>query len=318
MAQYDISSKYLWSQHPEELLQFFLNRPDVEFITQLNTEQTTFRTHRGDNTLRVRLNGQETIVHVEVQSGDSAKPMWARLSQYCGFLIGEYQLPVCCIVVYLGQSAGQNDLGYYSYDISGFRYLLQYQVVRLSEMDGESVLAAGVPALLPLTPLMKPPAGMDAETWLGQCVSTVEKAAIEKSARDDLVALLGIFSLLIYDIETISKFIEEAIMAESTFFQEYFDKELKRRTEELREQLEKEQEEQLEQLEKEQEVSLRKSAVESVIDVLEMRFESSIVQALKPALDQVGDPQQLRQLRRSAVQVPTLEAFAELLTENGN
>ena len=65
MAQYDIGSKYLWSKHPIEMLRHFLNRSDVAFIEHLNTEQATFRAHRGDNTLRVRLGGQETIVHVE-------------------------------------------------------------------------------------------------------------------------------------------------------------------------------------------------------------------------------------------------------------
>ena len=63
-------------------------------------------------------------------------------------------------------------------------------------------------------------------------------------------------------------------MAESTFFQEYFDKEFKRRTEEI----------------------LGESTRESIIDVLEVRFEPSIVHALKPALDQIDDLQQLRSL----------------------
>ncbi len=58
-------------------------------------------------------------------------------------------------------------------------------------------------------------------------------------------------------------------MANSTFFQEYFDKELEPRTEEV----------------------VRENAVTNVVDVLEIRFESSIAQALKLALEQIDDLQ---------------------------
>ncbi len=163
-------------------------------------------------------------------------------------------------------------------------------------MDGKSVLAADVPVLLPLTPLMQPPAGVDPEAWLGQCVSATETAPVEKSVRYDLVAVLGILSLLLYDIEVITKFIEEAIMAKSAFFQEYFDKELERRTE----------------------ANVRETSVTHVLDVLEMRFDPSIAEALRPALEQIDNRQRLRQLLLTAVQVQTVEAFTRsLTTENG-
>ena len=79
MAQYDISTKYLLLEYPKVLIEYFLGRQNIEIIEHLNTDQPTFKTHRGDSTTRVRIDGKETIIHLEVQSGNSPKPMWARL-----------------------------------------------------------------------------------------------------------------------------------------------------------------------------------------------------------------------------------------------
>jgi len=43
----------------------------------------------------------------------------------------------------------------------GFKYLLQYKVFRLAEVDGESVLESGEPGLL-----LKPPPDMNADARL--------------------------------------------------------------------------------------------------------------------------------------------------------
>jgi len=57
MAQYDISTKYLLLEHPKALLEYFLGRQNIEIIEHLNTNQPTFKTHRGDSTTRVRIVG---------------------------------------------------------------------------------------------------------------------------------------------------------------------------------------------------------------------------------------------------------------------
>ena len=224
MAQYDISAKYLMLGHSKALLEYFLDKQNVEIIGHLNTDQPTFKAHRGDSTIRIRVDGEEAIVHLEVQSGNSPKPMWARLSAYCGFLIGEFQKPVYCIVLYLGGSAGRNDLGYYAYETAEFRYLIQYKVIRFADIDGQSVLKMQAPALLPFTPLMKPPVDIKADQWLRKCVAAAEAAPVEKAVRDDLVAILGTLSALVYDETLVNQLIKEEIVQESTFFQEHLDR----------------------------------------------------------------------------------------------
>ena len=62
----------------------------------------------------------------------------------------------------------------------------------------------------------------------------------------------------------------------------------------------------------------RENAIESILDVLDVRFQSTLAQLFKAQLEQIDDLQQLRQLRREAVSAPSLEAFTETLVQNGN
>ena len=62
----------------------------------------------------------------------------------------------------------------------------------------------------------------------------------------------------------------------------------------------------------------REYVIESILDVLDVRFQSILVQIFKANLEQIDDLQQLRQLYREAVITPSLEAFAETLVQNSN
>ncbi len=312
MAQYDISAKYLLLEHPKALIEYFLDRQNVEIIEHLNTDQPTFKAHRGDSTTRIRIDGEEVIVHLEVQSGNSPKPMWARLSAYCGFLISEFQKPVYCIVLYLGPSAGQNDPGYYAYETAEFRYLIEYKVIRLAEIDGQSVLETQAPALLPFTPLMKSPADISAEQWLEKCVAAAETAPVEKTVRDDLVATLGILSALAYDNELVNQLIKEEIVQKSTFFQEHLEKATQRVTQEA---LEQGREQGIEQG---REQERRESTIRHILVVLRTKFSVDIVNVLTPAIQNVSDVERLEQLLPAAVEAQSLEAFARILHEGGS
>ena len=60
------------------------------------------------------------------------------------------------------------------------------------------------------------------------------------------------------------------------------------------------------------------AAVKSILTVLDARFQSVLVQGLKPAIEQIEDLQNLDQLHRTAIVAPSLEAFTETLVQNGN
>ena len=60
------------------------------------------------------------------------------------------------------------------------------------------------------------------------------------------------------------------------------------------------------------------AAVKSILTVLDARFQSVLVQGLKPAIEQIEDMQNLDQLHRTAIVAPSLEDFTETLVQNGN
>ena len=60
------------------------------------------------------------------------------------------------------------------------------------------------------------------------------------------------------------------------------------------------------------------AAVKSILAILDARFQSILVQGLKPAIEQIEDLPNLDRLLHLAAQAPSLEAFTETLVQNGN
>ena len=179
MAQdYDNMGKRLWADHALDLSRFVLGEENVEVLADLDTEQQIIE-RQTDITKRIRINNHEAILHVELQLRESTqRPMWARNAQYQGYLVGEYQLPVYSNVIYFYPSAGRNDPGGYTYKWDGYEHTNRYKVIRLIEIEGQAVLEQQAPGLLPFTPLMKPPAGMDTERWVQECVDVTQRVPL--------------------------------------------------------------------------------------------------------------------------------------------
>ena len=140
------------------------------------------------NLLRGLLDGEEVLVHCEFQTTDSTHAdMVERTVDYLGRCYGRYGLPIFSHVIYLRPNAGRNDPGGYVQDVPGHRLIVEYKVIRLIEVDGQSVLEAQQPGLLPFCPLMKPPEGIDALTWLNQCVETTKSLTLDAPIRNNLL-----------------------------------------------------------------------------------------------------------------------------------
>ena len=83
MAKYDTISKHLIRTHAQDIVRFILGRADVEVDEILETELPTVETRQTDSLLRVRIDGEEALVHIEFQTTDSAdKPMPIRMAVY--------------------------------------------------------------------------------------------------------------------------------------------------------------------------------------------------------------------------------------------
>ena len=147
------------------------------------------------------------------------KPMWARNAQYQGYLVGEHQIPVYSNVIYFHPNAGRNDPGRYTYSWGDYEHTNRYKVIRLIEIDGQAVLETQAPGILPFTPLMKPPAGMDPERWSQECIDATRAAPVDQQTQADLLFALYLFGSIVYDPQVFKRRIPEELMRESKGYQ---------------------------------------------------------------------------------------------------
>ena len=217
--QYDTIGKDILNERIKELAQFVLDVLHVEVLADLDTEQQLVRAFRTDITKRVRLNTHEAVLHIELQLHDSTeKPMWARNANYHGYLVSEHQIPVYSNVIYFHPDAGKNDPGHYAYSWNGYNYQLSYKVIRLIQIDGQAILEAQVPGLLPFTPLMNPPDNMTSERWVEQCIDITVDASVDQATKGNLLYGLSVFGSIVHDTSLFER-IPEELMQESPFLQ---------------------------------------------------------------------------------------------------
>lgn len=289
MAEFDTIAKHLIHTYPHDFARFALHQDDIEVLGVVDTEQPTVRANRTDSLIRVQVGGKEALVHHEFQTTDSKPPMPQRMVGYIGRGIEQHGLPIYSSVIYLRPDAGRTDPGHYLQERHGYRVLVQYQVIRLIELDGQRILDGGHVGLLPFVPLMQRPVGVDAEAWLRQCVHRAQEVPMDETVKANYLADLAILSGLVYRLETIMTIISEATMYESSVVQYFTEKAL--------------------------EQGIEQGIRESIQEVLELRFQPEAVRRLAAHIGAIDDVQRLKQLFRAAIQVPSLEAFRHLLDE---
>ena len=282
--QYDTVSKVLIHQNPEDWLRFSLGIPEAEVIGVLETEQPTVKSHRADSFIHANVHGKEVIVHLEMQTHDSREiRMPYRMAGYVGRGIESFQLPIYSHVIYLHPRAGRTDPGEYIQEMSDYEIRIRYKVIRLYDLEGSPFLEAGVKGLIPFAPLMKPPTGMKDGDWLRRCVEIADSVQQDAVSKADYLTDLAILSGLIFDYPTIRETIMEAIMHESSVIQHFLQQ------------------------------GARESLIEGILENLEVRFNARDLQAVASTLQRINAVQRLKQLRREALQTPSLEAFRQTL-----
>ena len=289
MAEFDTVAKHLIHTYPHDFARFALHQDDIEVLDVIDTEQPTVEAHRTDSLIRVHVGDEEALVHHEFQTTDSTPPMPQRMAGYIGRAIGQHGLPIYSSVIYLRPDAGRTDPGHYLQERHGFRVLVQYQVIRLTELDGQRILDAGHSGLIPFAPLMQRPVGVNVEAWLRQCVNRAQEVPMDETLKANYLTDLAILSGLVYTLETIMTVIAEVTMYESSVVQYFTEKGI--------------------------EQGSRARAIEYLLDVLEIRFGLAASDPLAIRLGAIDDVQRLKQLFRAAIQVPSLEAFRLLLDE---
>ena len=138
---------------------------------------------------------------------------------------------------------------------------------------------------------MQQPAGVEAKEWLRQCVNRAQAVPMDETLKANYLADLAVLSGLVYNLETIMTIISEATMYESSVVQYFTEKGIEQGIEQ----------------------GSRERAVEYLLDVLEIRFGLATSDPLAARIRAIDDVQRLKQLFRAAIQVPSLEAFSNLL-----
>ena len=288
IGQFDTVSKQIVHKNPDECIQFYLGIPDAKAIGVIETEQPIVKWYRADSFIHANIRGKEAIVHFEFQTHDSTEvPMSYRIAGYAGLGIRTYQLPIYSHVIYLHPNAGRNDPGEYVQNVSGYEITIKYKVIRLCNIDGQSVLDAKLKGLIPFAPLMKPPEEVDSDQWLRECIEVAQNIPMDEADKPDYLASMVILSDVIFDFHDIRDILSEETMHESSFAQYFTEK------------------------------GERKNAIEALLDVLEVRFQPNNLQTLKPMIESVEELQTLKRLHREAVQVPSLDEFKRILASNG-
>lgn len=305
-GKYDTVSKTLIQEYPEDLVAFGIGTSDVEVLEVVETTQASIQTRYADSFIRAKIGGEEAIVHIEVQTRDDrGLEMPYRMLEYMVHAAKRFKLPIYSHVIYLAPGAGRRDPGEYFQNSPGYRFGGEYKIIRLSELEGEVFLESGAKGLLPFTPLMRPPAGTDDESWLQRCVKVAERASEGMTDRPAYIGGLAVFGGLVYSKDLIVKvldFLTEVDMRESTFVQHFLEQGIEQGVQKGRKEGREE--------------GARETVIEGILETLEIRFEDSRLSKVAARLASLQDIDRLKELRRESLQTPSLAAFQETIASS--
>ena len=290
--QFDIVAKDPFYVFPEDMLRFLMNRFDFEFIEHVDSNLTTVEVRHMDVLIKVRLEGQPVLIHCEIQTDDSRSPNMVRRNVgYLGRCYEKYGLPIYSFVLYLRSTAGHEDPGGYFQNVPGHRIIVEYQVIRLSEIDGQSILASSQPGLMPFTPLMKPPASMSGLEWTAHCAEVTQSLELDTVKRNNLLVELWVMSGLAHDRQNLLSLIPEEIMNNSTVYEMIIER----------------------GIEQGKKMGAKEFAIERIRYLLNRRFNISMTDTLMTSLEEIDDLQHLSQLMDAAAEAEYLENFRQTL-----
>ena len=214
---------------------------------------------------------------------------------YLGRCYEKYGLPILSHVIYLRPNAGWKDSGGYRQEVPGYRFIVEYKVIRLSELQGQSVLESENAGLLPFAPLMKPPPGTPSLQWAIACNQRTKSLSVPTEIRSNLLVSQWVLSGLIHPHQAIGGFLSEAVMQESSVYQHLAEERYQQGIEQGIEQ------------------GARQMSIENTLLILTERFPDADVPMVKPRLEAIADLNRLKQLNRNALIAKSFHAFREAL-----
>ena len=237
---------------------------------------------QADVLIKVNLRGTDVLVHFEIQTTDSFDPPMAlRMAGYIIRLIEKYRMDVYSHVIYLRPDAGVQDVGFFAQEIVGHQVLIEYEVIRLADLEGQAILDAQLPGLLPFTPLMQRPADVSADAWLQRCIGAVDGLSVPHKL--DLLGSLATLASAIYDTATILEMIRRITMDVAPIVEHLAGH------------------------------AIRDTRREDILKVLGARLHPDVAGVFKPALASIENVQRLEELVYAAALADSVADFQKVL-----
>ncbi len=172
-------------------------------------------------------------------------------------------------------------------------------MIRVYELAGEAFLDAEAVGLLPFTALMMPPADMTPRAWVEKCIETTRSADVDSETRATLLFGLSLFGSLVHPSDFFQNPSLEAIIQESPFYEYVLERGKEQGMERGRVQG-------IEQ-------GARQTSIESTLAILNERFPTADVSAVRSVLEAMGDLERLKRLNLQASIATSFKAFQEHL-----
>jgi hypothetical protein len=232
--------------------------------------------------------GVEQFLHIEIQNrineDEAFEQMPYRMTYYGLAARGRYgKMPQQVLILIKDSAAARRVPSFFAEG----RLRMDFDIVRLWEVDPEPLLQSGLVGLLPLVPLMR---GESVEELLEACTESINEQVQSNQERSELIGIALLMATLRNKNISARDFLRRRemsnILLESPIFEELFGDRLEAAKQESRRQI--------------------------VLEALEHKF-GVLPEDLTQKITSIADTQRLKQLLYAAMDDPTLESFQKKL-----
>ena len=322
MSATDTPIKMLLHEFSHSYAAWLLNTTEenIAIVQELNTELPPKSPLRADLLQQVTfINGQRTLLHIEIQGKGSERPMQYRMLDYANTIIQKYligsQASLFSVVIYVGEGAGKYDTGQYAVAFPpsipllvegrGAAVTWSYRVIHLWEMSAETLLALDIPALLVLigqTRIEKP------SEIIPKVIQRIKAQVPDTEKLAELLSMMKVLQINKEVSEMVDKYLAEMELDE-------FDTPYLR---ELREEANRKAEEnyiktmddrKYQWIEEGEIKALREFLLESIA----LRFTAPIIsyKQIEAQIENIRDVEVLRSLFKKAIVAPDFNTFSQ-------
>jgi hypothetical protein len=270
----------------------WLKGGDVVWLQEMNSVIVT-QERRADFLIRyLDEHGEEQFLHIEIQNrineDEAFVQMPYRVAYYGLAARGRYgKMPQQVLILIKDSAAARRVPSFFEEG----RMRVDFDIVRLWEVDPEPLLQSGLIGLLPLIPLMR---GDSVEELLETCTESISEQVQSNQERSELIGIALLMATLRNKNISARDFLRRKemsnILLESPIFEELFGEKL----EEARQQ------------------TLLDTERQAVLRALQHKFRS-LPEELTQRMESITDRQRLEQLLYAAMDAATLESFQQQL-----